>query len=138
MDDRRGIVLCIFTFKRIFHNRFAQITVYITLSDSFIDRSFQTTAFKMHILSDLHKDHCHSRILTDGDHILPCDLQIVLKLRKHLLSDRGFFFLTRLLHGSFHILCQKMVGFYTHFPDIFRNIFNLYRFHNLLLCFIDA
>ena len=45
-----------------------------------IDCIRQAAALKMNFLANFDKDHCHTGILTDRDHILPCDFQILLKL----------------------------------------------------------
>ena len=80
MNDSRCVIFCILSENRIFDNGFSQISIDISAADSFIDRIFKVSTFKMHILSDLKKYNCHTCILADRDHIFSCDLQVVLKL----------------------------------------------------------
>ena len=65
MDNRRGIVLRIFTDQRIFHNGFPQIAFRVTLTHALVDGILNRLSLKMNILPHFQKDNCHSGILTD-------------------------------------------------------------------------
>ena len=41
---------------------------------------FKGTALNMNVLSHAQKYHGHPRVLTNGNHVLPCNSQIFLKL----------------------------------------------------------
>ena len=138
MNDRRCIVFCILTDQRILDDGFAQIAIYIATSYTFIDRIFQTSTFKMHILSDLHKYNSHAGILTDRDHILSGNSQIFLQLLQNLFAKHGLFCILCIDKRFFHIICQKMIRFNAHFFYLLCNVCNLYRSHastNLFLLY---
>ena len=80
VNDSRCIVFCILTDQRIFHNRFPQVSFYITLTHAFMDCLFQRATLKVYILSNLHKYYCHSRILAYWYHIFSGYFKIILKL----------------------------------------------------------
>ena len=104
MDDSRCIILGIDALDRITYDRLAQIAINITLAHTLIDGIFQTTADKMHILSDLHKDNCHTGILADGNGFLVCDREIFLQLLQNLFAQRRFFFFCRNFQCLIHVL----------------------------------
>ena len=131
MNDRRCIILRILADQWILHYRFTQITIHISLTHPFIDRIRQRTAFKVNILPDFQKNNCHTRVLTDGYGILLCNLQIILKLPQHLLTDRRLLICNRTFQCFLHIRCQHMVRFYAHLPDIRNNFLCMYYTHAL-------
>ena len=49
MNDCRCIIFRIFPVNRIFYHRFSQISIYISLSDTFIDGIFHISSYHMHI-----------------------------------------------------------------------------------------
>ena len=89
----------------------------------------------MYILSDLHQDHRHSGILTDGNHILTRDLEILLKLAQNLPAQRRLLRPGCFFHRLRHITGQKMIGLDTHFLNALRDIRNVYiPYHAVITC----
>ena len=86
MQNCRCIIFCIFTDQRIFYHGFSQISIHITTTHTFIDRFLKITTHKMYILSDFHKNNCHSRILTDWNHLFVRNFQIFLKLIQNFFA----------------------------------------------------
>jgi len=70
MNDCRRVIFCIFTNERITDNGFAQESFCVSLTDSLVNGILNRCALKMDVLSDFQKDHCHSGVLTDRNHLL--------------------------------------------------------------------
>ena len=104
MNDRGCIILRILPVNGILHHRFSQITVHISLSDTFVDGIFHIAPCQMHILTHFQKYNRHSGILTDGNHILACNIHILLQLLQDLLPQRCFFLLFRFCKCRLHVL----------------------------------
>lgn len=104
MNDRGCIILRILPVNGILHHRFSQITVHISLSDTFVDGIFHIAPCQMHILTHFQKYNRHSGILTDGNHVLACNIHILLQLLQDLLPQRCFFLLFRFCKCRLHVL----------------------------------
>ena len=70
MNDCRRVIFCVFTDQWIADHGFAQESLCVSLTDALVDGIFNRCALKVDVLSDFQKDHCHSGVLTDRNHLL--------------------------------------------------------------------
>ena len=103
MDNCRGIVLGIFSDKRIAYYRFTKIPIRISLTHALINRIRQVFSLEMDVLPNLQKYHSHTSILTNWNHIPACNLKIILQLSQNLFPKRRLLCLRRTFHGRIHI-----------------------------------
>ena len=104
MNDSRCVILSIHSFNRITDNRLSQIAFNISLSDALIDGILKTTIRNMYFLPDFNKNNSHTRILTNWDHIFPCNRQIFAQLLQNLTSERRFFLLHTFVKCRLHVI----------------------------------
>ena len=129
MHNRRCIIFRIFPDQRIFYDRFSQISVFISLSDTLIDRIVEIHTFNVQILADIQKYNSHPRILTDRDLFFFGNFHIFIELAEDLLSQRSLFCLFCTFQPALHVFRQGQVGFNTHVPDTTDNLICMDRSH---------
>lgn len=65
MDDGRGVVLGILAVERVVNHRFAQVSVTVCLTNTFVYGILKQLAYNVDILTDLSKYNHHAGVLTD-------------------------------------------------------------------------
>ena len=133
VNDRRSIVARIDSFKRIGYYRAAQPAVYIALRNAAVERLVDVAADKVDVLSDLHKDDCHSRILTDRYGLLSGNVDIVDYIAKDILSHGGLFKLRICADTVLHIPGKVKVCLYAELSDELLHLPNIYLPNSFML-----
>ncbi len=63
MNDSRSVIARVDTVKRVFKHGLSQKTLFISLTDTFMNSIIKTTANNLYILPYLDKNNCNSCIL---------------------------------------------------------------------------
>ena len=132
MDNSRGVVLGVFADKGIAHHGFAQVALGIAAAHALVYCRLKGASHEVHILPYLDEYYRHAGILTDGDHILLCDIHILLKLLQYLATQRGFLFAGGGAENIFHIAGELIVYRYAHIAHGVGDIFHI----DLTHCFL--
>ena len=111
VQHRGGVVARIHALQRVGNYRFSQQTVSVARRNACVYSFFKVAADEVHVLTYLHKNNSHARVLTDGQSFLLSRFQIIENVVENALSYGRLFRRRAALYALAHILRQHAVCF---------------------------